>query len=82
MYNDKKNILEVTAITASPLSAELRKRLTDKLSKSTGRSIVLTEEVDKSIIGGIVVRYGNTELDSSVRTRLDKLKAQITNTIA
>ena len=82
MYNDEKNILEVTAITASPLTAELRKRLTDKLSKSTGRNIVLTEEVDKSIIGGIVVRYGNTELDSSVRTRLGKLKAQITNTIA
>lgn len=82
MYNDKKNILEVTAVTAEPLTEELRKRLTDKLGKSTGRSIVLTEEVDKSIIGGIVVRYGNTELDSSVKTRLDKLKAQITNTMA
>lgn len=82
MYNDERNILEVTAVTAEPLTEELRKRLTDKLGKSTGRSIVLTEQVDKSIIGGIVVRYGNTELDSSVRTKLDKLKAQITNTMA
>ena len=82
MYNDKLGLLEVTAVTAQPMTEELRKRLTDKLSKTTGRRIVLTEQVDKSIIGGIVVRYGNTELDSSVKTRLDKLKAQITNTIA
>ncbi|MBQ8965733.1 ATP synthase F1 subunit delta [Ruminococcus sp.] len=82
MYNDEKNILEVTAVTAVPLSAELRKRLTDKLGKTTGRSIVLTEQVDKSIIGGMIVRYGNTELDSSVKTRLDDLKAKITGTIA
>ena len=82
MYNDKLGLLEVTAVTAQPLTAELRKRLTDKLGKSTGRRIVLTEQVDKSIIGGIIVRYGNTELDSSVKTRLDKLKTQITNTIA
>ena len=79
MYNDEKNILEVTAV---PLTSELRKRLTDKLAKSTGRSIVLAEQVDRSLIGGIVVRYGNTELDSSVKTKLDKPKAQITNTIA
>ena len=82
MYNDSKNILEVTAVTAAPLTDELRKRLTDKMAKSTGRNIVLTEQVDKSLIGGIVVRYGNTEIDSSVKTKLDKLKAQITNTIA
>ena len=82
MYNDKLGLLEVTAVTAQPMTEELRKRLTDKLSKTTGRRIVLTEQVDKSIIGGIVVRYGNTELDSSVKTRLEKLKAQITNTIA
>jgi F-type H+-transporting ATPase subunit delta len=82
MYNDKLGLLEVTAITSEPMTAELRERLKDKLSKTTGRRIVLTEEVDKSLIGGIIVRYGNTELDSSVKTRLDKLKAQITNTIA
>lgn len=82
MYNDERNILEVTAVTAQPLTEALRKRLTDKLQSATGRSILLTEEVDESIIGGIVVRYGNTELDSSVKTRLDKLKTQITNTMA
>ncbi len=82
MYNDHRNLLEVTAITTEPLKEELKKRLIEKLHKSTGRDIVLTEKVDKSIIGGMIVRYGNTEIDSSVRTRLEKLKAQITGTIA
>ena len=82
MYNDKLGLLEVTAVTAQPMSEELKKRLTDKLTRTTGKRIVLTEQVDSSVIGGIIVRYGNTELDSSVKTRLDKLKAQITGTIA
>lgn len=82
MYNDHKNLLEVTAITTEPLKEELKKRLIEKLHKSTGREIVLTEKVDKSLIGGMIVRYGNTEIDSSVKARLEELKAKITNTIA
>jgi F-type H+-transporting ATPase subunit delta len=81
-YNEKMNILEVTAVTAEPLSARLREKLVDKLGKVTGKKIVLSEKTDKSIIGGIVLRYANTEIDSSVKTRLDKLKAQIDGVIA
>ncbi|MBR1864474.1 MAG: ATP synthase F1 subunit delta [Ruminococcus sp.] len=82
MYNDRKNILEVTAVTAAPLTEELREKLTAKLGRTTGRTVVLTEMQDKSIIGGMIVRYGNTEIDASVKSRLEKLKAQINGTIA
>lgn len=82
MYNDKMGILEAVAITAEPLSDKLRKELIEKLSKTSGRKVTLTEKTDKSIIGGMVIRYGNTEIDGSVKTRLDKLKAQINGVIA
>lgn len=82
MYNDKMGILEAEAVTAEPLSAELKEALIAKLSKTTGRKVSLTEKTDKSLIGGIIVRYGNTEIDGSVRTRLEKLKAQINGVIA
>ncbi|MBO5449733.1 MAG: ATP synthase F1 subunit delta [Ruminococcus sp.] len=82
MYNDKMNILEVTAITAEPLSERLRTKLIDKLCAVTGKKIAFTEKTDRSIIGGIVLRYANSEIDSSVKTRLDRLKAQIGGVIA
>ncbi len=81
MYYEKKNILEVTATTAMPMSETLRKKLVDKLGKVSGKSIILHEKQDKSILGGIVLRYGNTEIDSSVKSKLDKIKAQIDSAI-
>lgn len=82
MYNDKMGILEAEAVTAEPLSAELRDALITKLEKTTGKKVTLTQKTDKSLIGGIVVRYENTEIDGSVKTRLEKLKAQINGVIA
>ena len=81
MYYDKKNILEVTATTVQPLSEKLREKLVQKLEGASGKSIILHEKQDKSILGGIVLRYGNTQIDSSVRTKLDKIKAQIDSAI-
>lgn len=82
MYNDRMGILEAVVITAEPLTEKLRNDLIEKLAKTTGRTVTLTEKTDKSIIGGVIVRYGNTEIDGSVRTRLEKLKAQINGVIA
>ncbi len=81
MYYDKKNILEVTATTVQPLSESLRKKLVDKLQSVSGKSVILHEKQDRSILGGIVLRYANTEIDSSVKTKLDKIKAQIDSAI-
>lgn len=82
LYNDKMNILEVTAVTSEPMSDRLAEKLKAKLEATTGRQVILTRKLDKSLIGGIVVRYGHTQLDSSVKTKLDKLKAQINSVIA
>lgn len=80
-YNDRMNILEVTAVTSQPLSDRLKDKLKTKLEKVSGKNIVLSNKVDEKILGGIVLRYGNTEIDSSVKSRLDGLKKQIEKVI-
>lgn len=82
MYNEKNNILEVTATTTSPLSDALREKLTAKLAALSGKKIVLIEKTDSSIIGGIVLNYGNTRLDASVKTRLENMRRSIDSIIA
>ena len=82
MYNQRMNILEVTAITAMPLNERLEKKLVAKLESVSGKKIVLTKKIDKSIIGGIVIKYENSQIDSSVKSRLDKLRAQVSGVIA
>ena len=57
-------------------------RLIDKLEKVTGKTVVLQEKVDKSVMGGISLSFPGKELDGTVRTRLDSLKARINGIIA
>ena len=81
LYEKHNNIIEVTAVTAMPLSERLRDKLVAKLEAVSGAKIVLVEKVDKSLMGGIVLRYSDTEIDGSVRTKLDDIKAQIDGVI-
>lgn len=77
LYNEKFGIKRVTAITATPLSEALKEKLINKLQQEWGKTIELTTKVDKSILGGIILRTDNSQTDASVRTRLERLKAQI-----
>lgn len=76
-YNKKLGIEKVTAITAVPMSDEITEKLIAKLEKDYGKKIKLENKVDKSIIGGIILRTENSQTDASLRTRLDAIKAQL-----
>ena len=77
LYNEKLGIKRVTAITASPLSENLKEKLINKLDKEWGKKIDPTLKVDESILGGIVLRTDNSQTDASVRTKLELIRAQI-----
>ena len=78
-YNKKLGIEKVTAITAVPLSDELREKLIKKLEIDTGKTIALAERVDKSILGGIILRTENSQTDASVRARLEGIRAELSS---
>ena len=48
-----------------------------KLEKEWGKKIKLELKVDKSILGGIILRTENSQTDASVRSRLDSIRSQI-----
>ncbi len=79
--NDYLGIADITVVTCEPLTESARAALTEKMSKVLGKKIVMTEKIDKSIIGGIVVKNGNTTLDGSVRAKLRALRTDIGSVI-
>ncbi len=81
-YYFENGIIEVRAITAKELSDALSQKLKTKMEAVTGKKVVLETTVDPSIIGGIVVKLGNEQFDTSLKTRLDEIAARLTNTIA
>jgi F-type H+-transporting ATPase subunit delta len=66
--------LDVHVTTAIELSDDLRGKLEQRLSASTGKQVRLHASVDPEIIGGLVVRHGDTLVDTSLRGRLDQLR--------
>ena len=81
MYNKDNGILVVTAVTASPLTADQTERLTDKLTKMTGKTIELENKIDPSCIGGIRLDYDGKRTDDTVAHRLDTLRNILNNTV-
>ena len=73
IYDEKMGRALATVRTAVPMTDSLRKDISDKLGKVLNRDVRLKEEVDPDLIGGMVVRIGDTVFDNSVANRLDKL---------
>jgi F-type H+-transporting ATPase subunit delta len=62
--------------SAIDLTDDQRTRLASAIESATGKQVEVKVIVDPSILGGIVTTVGDTVLDGSVRTRLERLKQQ------
>jgi F-type H+-transporting ATPase subunit delta len=67
-----KEVAEVRSAVA--LTDDQRARLAKALGEATGKQIEVKVVVDPAVLGGIVAQVGDTVIDGSVRSRLDKLK--------
>lgn len=69
--------LNVTVESATALTADAKKSITDKLKAETKKDIILTATENKDLIGGIVIRVGNTILDGSLKTQLKNINERL-----
>lgn len=67
-----KAVAEVRS--AIPLTDDQVERLAKALGEATGRSVTVKVVVDPDVLGGIVAQVGDTVIDGSVRSRLDRLR--------
>lgn len=77
LWERANKILPVQISTATKLDDAVASSIGDKISQGTGQKIELTTTVDPDILGGIVLRVGNSILDASIRNRLDTLRRQV-----
>ncbi len=73
-YNVLRGRLEVLLTTAAPLSPKTEKAIIARLEKQLGQTVLLKTAVDDDLLGGMVVRIGDTVFDGSVATRLKTMK--------
>ncbi|MEJ5252944.1 MAG: ATP synthase F1 subunit delta [Chthonomonadetes bacterium] len=79
LRDEHLGIIRVQATTARPLDEEQQQALIRSLEQRTGKTVLLSLQTDPSLIGGIVVRIGDTIIDGSVRGQLLRLKQYLLN---
>ena len=70
---EAEGVVEVELISAYPLEESDRQHIADAMTKRLGKKITITANVDKDLIGGLVVRAGDSVIDASVSGRLRQL---------
>ncbi len=80
LYDEKNGILRANAVSAVPLSAKQSDKIRASLEKRTGKSVVLTNTVDASIIGGVRLDFGTEQIDKSVSSSLKAIGTLISGT--
>jgi ATP synthase F1 delta subunit len=77
LWDKEMKILPVEVTSAVELDEGTVQHLGDRIGEQTGRRVQLTSTIDPDILGGIVLRVGNSILDASIRSRLNQLRREV-----
>jgi F-type H+-transporting ATPase subunit delta len=69
--------VDIKVLTAYELEAQQSTQLSDVMGKRLGKKVNISATIDESLIGGIIIRAGDTVIDSSLRGRLNTLRNQL-----
>jgi F-type H+-transporting ATPase subunit delta len=77
LWDEENQLLPVRITSAVELDDAVVEHIGERIGEQTGRKVELSSDVDPDVLGGLVVRVGNTILDASVRNRLEQLRKQV-----
>ncbi len=77
LWDEVNRLLPVEVTSAVELDEQTVNAVGDRIREQTGQNVELSSHVDSAILGGIVLRVGNSILDASIRSRLNQLRKQV-----
>ncbi len=77
LWQDEHRLLPVQVTSAIELDEKTIEQIKERIHEQTDREVELTTEVNPDILGGIVLRVGNSILDASIRNRLEQVRRQL-----
>ncbi len=78
-YNIIRNVVKATVTSASPLSKENIAQIEEVVKQATKGEVILSTQVDPDLIGGFILKVGDKQFDTSLSSKLNKLKKEFEN---
>ena len=75
LYFEMSGQVEVEVRTASPVSQAVMDQIVQRLTTMLDRQVVLQTRVDRELLGGVVIRVGDTVFDGSLDNQLKQIRA-------
>ena len=77
MADEYKGIVKVDITTAVPIAKENLEKITKKIENIENKKVVIKKNIDKNILGGIVIRIGDKLIDGSTKNKINLLSEQL-----
>ncbi|MGE5217433.1 MAG: ATP synthase F1 subunit delta [Chloroflexota bacterium] len=77
LFNEARGRIDAKVVSASALEAAAVDQLREKLRAISGKNIVLQQDTDPSLLGGLLIELEGKIYDGSIRTQLEKMKQRI-----
>jgi F-type H+-transporting ATPase subunit delta len=77
VLRERQGVAEAEVASATELTGPQKTQLQQTLQRLTGRKIQANYSLDPALLGGVVVRIGDTIYDGSVRNRLNQMRARL-----
>lgn len=77
LWERENRLLPVEVTTALDLGEGVADEIGRRVGEQTGRKVQVKSTIDPDILGGIVLRVGNSILDASIKNRLEQLRKQV-----
>ena len=77
LVDEYKGIKHALVTTAVPVSEAERQKITAQLEKITGKKVSVKLQVNPAIVGGIIAKIEDTQIDGSIRNKLELLRKDL-----
>ena len=81
IYKKINQIETVTVTSVNPLEQDYKEKLIAEVKKTGCKKVELIEKTSSDLIGGVIIKYGDKQIDASIKNKINRLKKTLSKNI-
>ena len=77
LVEKRNNLIRVTVTSPYKISDDLKNQILNLVNDISGADSIIEEKIDSELIGGVVIRLGDTVIDGSIKNKVKQLRREL-----